>query len=765
MAWRRSCSGMLDYHRLKRHVAYFVLDAANVFLYSETQSFHFSGKAYPVLLPRLHEGVSLRALLADPFPGLTMVELIYAVECLKQQHMISHFPAAPGGQAGADDNLFWDSLGQDASQVQRRLSDSTISLLNLTEDVDSAALVHSLARQGIDVRAAHADRTTLQVVLVDDYLDQRLEEINRINHQRQHPWLLAKPGGALMWVGPLMAGDATACWRCMQHRIRYRRKLGEYLRVHQRAGAGKSARQIHFSCATDIAMALITAEIVKFLVLQNEAERLAHVPAMQHVITIDAFTYQHDRHAVIRRPQCACCGNARLIAEQQSRPPVLDTATTLRNRDAGLRLRSAQEVSDALQRHISPIIGIIGATSIFIQAGDEHGITTSVAAEHNFALIDSDTSYLQERIRSCSGGKGTTLIQAQASALCESIERFSGMYQGDEMQITCTMAELSNAIHPNACLLFSDTQYRDRERINASASRIGWVPQRFDPEQPVAWTPLWSLGDQQFYYLPTSYCFYGHAREHQADFARADSNGCAAGSSLAEAVLQGFLELVERDAAALWWYNRSVRRGVDWHSFDQPYLHAVAQFYAGCGRAFWVLDITSDLGIPCFVALCAKLGAPAEEITFAFGAHFDASIALLRAVTELNQIMPNLNSDQGATLQSLGGEALRWWNEARLADHPYLCANNLAARVHESYPKTTEWTLAQALEACLDCARQHGLNVLVLDQSRPDADLAVVRVVVPSLRHFWPRFAPGRLYTCANAVSTEAELNPFPIFI
>lgn len=756
---------MADYCRLKRHVAYQVLDAENVLVYTETQSFHLSGKGYPALLPRLHEGLSLRALAADPPAGLSVVEQVYAVECLKRHHLISHFPAAPAGQAGADDTLFWDSLGQDASQVRGRLAHGAISLLNLTNEVDSAPLAHSLARQGVDVRAADADRTALQVVLVDDYLDQQLEEINRLNHERQQPWLLAKPGGALMWVGPLMAGEATACWQCMQHRIRYRRKLDEYLRVHQRAGAGKSARQVHFSYAADIAMALIAAEIVKFLVLQKDAERLAHVPAMQFVITIDAVTYQHDRHAVIRRPQCACCGNPGMIAEQQSRPPVLDTAAALRSRNAGLRLRSAQEVSDALQRHISPIIGLIGATGTFTQAGDEHGVTTSVAAEHNFALIDSNTSFLQERIRSCSGGKGTTLIQAQASALCESIERFSGMYQGDEMQITSTMADLPHAIHPNACMLYSDAQYRDRERINASASRIGWVPQRFDPAQPVAWTPLWSLTDQQFYFLPSSYCFYGHARHHQADFARADSNGCAAGSSLAEAVLQGFLELVERDAAALWWYNRSVRRGVDWRSFDQPYLHAVAQFYAGCGRAFWVLDITSDLDIPCFVALCARPGAPAEEITFAFGAHFDASIALLRAVTELNQIMPNVHTNKGATLHSLGGEALRWWRDARLEDQPYLRANDLAARVHGSYPSTTGWTLGQALEACLDCARRHELNMLVLDQSRPDADLAVVRVVVPSLRHFWPRFAPGRLYTCADAVGTEAELNPFPIFI
>ena len=51
-------------------------------------------------------------------------------------------------------------------------------------------------------------------------------------------------------------------------------------------------------------------------------------------------------------------------------------------------------------------------------------------------------------------------------------------------------------------------------------------------------------------------------------FARADSNGCAAGSVLEEAVLQGLLELIERDAVALWWYNRLRRPAVDLESAD-----------------------------------------------------------------------------------------------------------------------------------------------------------------------------------------------------
>ena len=64
-----------------------------------------------------------------------------------------------------------------------------------------------------------------------------------------------------------------------------------------------------------------------------------------------------------------------------------------------------------------------------------------------------------------------------------------------------------------------------------------------------------------------------------------------------------------------------------------------------------------------------------------------------------------------------------------------------------------------------------GLEVLVLDQTRPEIDLSVVKVVVPGMRHFWARFAPGRLYDVPVALgrlagpTAEADLNPVPIFL
>ena len=55
-----------------------------------------------------------------------------------------------------------------------------------------------------------------------------------------------------------------------------------------------------------------------------------------------------------------------------------------------------------------------------------------------------------------------------------------------------------------------------------------------------------SLRDERFKYLPTSLLYFFY-RGGSTGHIHADLNGCAAGNTVEEAIVQGFLELVERD--------------------------------------------------------------------------------------------------------------------------------------------------------------------------------------------------------------------------
>jgi oxazoline/thiazoline synthase len=242
-------------------------------------------------------------------------------------------------------------------------------------------------------------------------------------------------------------------------------------------------------------------------------------------------------------------------------------------------------------------------------------------------------------------------------------------------------------------------------------------------------------------------------------------------------VLQGLLELIERDAVALWWYGRVVRRGVHLASLADPFVDALVQHYRGLQRSLWVLDVSSDLGVPCFAALSARTDCDASggahDILYGFGCHLDPRVALSRALTEVNQSLeavPMSGADASAADYRGNPDALRWWQEARTDNQRWLLpSTDEPAADMTTLTDTSTGDLRDDITLLVQRLRERHIEVLVLDQTRPDVGLPVVRVVAPGLRHFWARFGPGRLYDVPVQQGwlarplTESELNPFVV--
>jgi thiazole/oxazole-forming peptide maturase SagD family component len=213
---------------------------------------------------------------------------------------------------------------------------------------------------------------------------------------------------------------------------------------------------------------------------------------------------------------------------------------------------------------------------------------------------------------------------------------------------------------------------------------------------------------------------------------------------------------VERDAYAIWWYNRVQRAEVDLSQLGGSYVGDLQAQLAETGRRLWVLDITSDLGIPSFVAVTHWTENSQERIEFGSGAHFDTRIAVLRAMTELNQFL---------SIGLMGGRN-QDDSELRLGDHPYLAPSGNPLIRPDLSSKFGRLDKREQVMACVRLAKREGLDFLVLDQTRPDIEVPVVRVIVPGLRHFYRRFAPGRLYDVPVKLGlrdrpmSEDELNP-----
>ena len=259
-------------------------------------------------------------------------------------------------------------------------------------------------------------------------------------------------------------------------------------------------------------------------------------------------------------------------------------------------------------------------------------------ARHSFSPRPEALDARQARLIIDSYGKGSTAEQGEASALMKALERYCGIFQGDEIRTTRRFVDFppGDAILPNDILQFSDAQYEHGLAGDAHSGARG--PIRFDPSAEMEWSPAWSLRDERFKHIPTDLLYFFHDASGNNQVS-SESNGCAAGNTVEEAILQGFLELVERDACAIWWYNRLQRAEIDLNQLGDSYILDLRSQLGASGRRLWVLDVTSDLGIPVVIAVAHWKEDSRDCVELAGGADFDLRIATLRAMTELNQFL------------------------------------------------------------------------------------------------------------------------------
>lgn len=599
-----------------------------------------------------------------------------------------------------------------------------------------------------------------ELVLTDDYLHAGLAEMASSEDGR--PLLLTCLGSRRVWIGPRVLPGVTACVSCLQERLRM--NLAARGLVH--------ARGVDVGEAFEVRRMPSEVPEAAFQRLARVLSEPGSVGSPHDLLRVEPLGEGEPSaaHRVFRLPHCPACGEPGLA------PP--GPAVRLRPRPragrsgGGYRTIGAEATLARFSPLISPLTGVVRRVQKVPVEGCDlvHVYTASHASHHGVANLRA----VKDDRRDHSGGKGMTDVDARTSALCEALERFSAVHRGTEPVRLARLSELGgSALHPNALMHFSRAQLEGREEWNArQAGGFQRVPDPYEDE-PIAWSPARSLVSGEVRWLPSAHLYHGYKGEGSR-FCRGDSNGLAGGNCVEEAVLQGFLELVERDAVALWWYNRARLAGVDLASAADPRVGRILGFYNGLDRTVWALDLTTDLGIPCFAALSAKEGAEREDLVFGFGAHLDPHIALARALTELNQMLPTVLRTPEERRRHLLPEfedAIRWWDSATREGHPYLLASSSDARSLEGFDAPDHQDLRDAVLDCVSRAAAAGCDVLVHDLTRPDVGLAVVRVVVPGLRHFWRRLGPGRLYDVPPRVGwvatapSEAEMNPVSMFV
>lgn len=587
-------------------------------------------------------------------------------------------------------DAFWDAADS------RLPNDPSLSFRSLLAWGD-AGILRALEANGVAVRPG-ASKTLL---VTDDYLHPKVQSaIIDVS-----TYLLAKPVGHTLWIGPVFE-EGALCFDC----LRYWMQANRWAQYVAEKTEGKFIGQPALSALpSTIALgASLASTAATTWVAKGRSPELQGT-----IISIDTRSAQWQYHRFLPAPSCNC-------AARVNHTPALSSL-------------------------VSPICGLL--SRLTVSNSPQAGYYCARAQlTPPLPIEDARLPVLPFAV----SGRGQTYAVAEASCIGEAIERYSTIFQGSEPRITRRQSDLGEkAVDPVTLFLFSELQYLERERWNQVHHENAQIPSSYDPDNAIEWTRVEPLSEISFEYVPSAYCYLWYSCPGP-DIYCPDSMGCAAGSNYESAILSALLELIERDAVSIWWDNRLSRPVWNPKAWNNRQLIACRDALRKSGRDLNLLDITTDLGVPVCVAVSPRFDG--SEPYFASAAGINFSEAASRATSELVYLIWSGSA--------IDGQYLQWIRSANVAALPYL--NGHSSAELEGIGKGD----GDPLTWCIERLSGVGLQCGFVDLTRSEVGIPVVRAIVPGLRHPWGRHAPGRLFDVPEKLGwlptrhREDELNP-----
>jgi ribosomal protein S12 methylthiotransferase accessory factor len=316
-------------------------------------------------------------------------------------------------------------------------------------------------------------------------------------------------------------------------------------------------------------------------------------------------------------------------------------------------------------------------------------------------------------------GVGLSLQDAFQGCIGEGIEYLSQLQTGDDM-LELDPGDPAAEFGPQA-----------REFLAAFSAH------RLHPDAKLSRHRATRLTDGREVLLPADLCLRRPLDRQEVKPPFPLSAGSAAGRSWDAAALHGLLELIERDAASLWWQGG--KRGQSIPPQDEANIAAEAlllQLRQGIlARRSWLLDITTDIGVPCVAAVSCM----ADGFGFAFGlaARPTLKVAARAAVLEMCQgelahlVVEAKLRERGEAALNVRDRIHRRRATMLNADRCLLLQPGPERSRHLAIGTTDPGAV---LRLIVDRLAQLGIEAFGLDLTRPHLAVPAARVIAPGLQ-------------------------------
>src|SRR5438552_1109845 len=213
----------MDTLTFKRHLVPYVVPEEAVYLVSERGVTAVQGELAAALAPLLDGTRAAEEIVAELAELYPAERVRRAIDSLVRAGRVAY----TGLEIDREQAAYWELGGLDGDAAVGNLATRAVNL-ETHGDVDVAALSDALAEAGVRV-AAPDEAPALTVAVTDDYLQPTLARRNDAALSTGAPWLLARPVGSVVWVGPVFRPGETGCWSCLAHRLSANRQALTYL--------------------------------------------------------------------------------------------------------------------------------------------------------------------------------------------------------------------------------------------------------------------------------------------------------------------------------------------------------------------------------------------------------------------------------------------------------------------------------------------------------------------------------------------------------
>lgn len=351
------------------------------------------------------------------------------------------------------------------------------------------------------------------------------------------------------------------------------------------------------------------------------------------------------------------------------------------------------------------------------------------------------------------GGKGPTKNHARASAIMESIERFSSLPKN----------------YPNKLIRGSYEELSKSYNVLKYDEVVEPLSFSLDDKMMMDYCIGFDLLNEKSILVPASLVIFKHIPKPPSvnPYAFYHTNGLASGNVLEESVCHALCEVIERDSTSIAEFvssafqyhilrtieNSFIQRGMHLNNveskkfiddntiypdvilkdIDNKYCQKLLKRFEVCQIPLIVKDITSDLGIPTFIASSVEwINHDYGYLVEGHGSHPDSRIALIRSITEVSQ-------SRAANIQGSRDDLRKMKYDFDDSDDKRSWQFIKSSR-HIKFSEINSYyndDILDDVKLILSKLKEKGLEkAIFVNLTNPKLNIPVVRVIVPGLETF-----------------------------